>query len=697
MKKDRALLFTAISFLVILLLAYANHFDNSFHFDDSHTIVDNVHIRTLKNIPDFFHDPTMFSVSTNHQSIRPLVTTTLAIDYWLAGGLHPWMFHLSTFLWHIGLAIMLYFMYKQLISKTIDHKWVPYIAVIGAGWFAIHTVMAETINYVISRSDVLSTFFITASFLMYVAYPQKRKYLIYVLLAIIGIFAKETIPMLVILLFAYIILFEEKMSLSDIYKKGGIVKIGRTVGKLLPLIILVAVVQVYVLSRTAEAPQLQNIPTSTLGEGESIFNRPFGILSQVSDMITDPNRLLTQFYVWFHYFRSFFLPYGLSADTDLGIIHNSYDDRLLIGVLFVVALIIAIFKTSKKTETKPIAFGLIWFVASLLPTSLVPLSEVMNDHRMYFAFVGLALSVVSALGLFVIKRETFFKSQKNYRILFASVCFIMGFHAYGVVKRNQVWDTEKSLWKDVTEKSPNNGRGWMNYGNTLMAEADFTGAIESFKKAEKTTPYYNILFINYGIAYGAIGKHEEAISSYEKGIKYAPNNYLGYVHYARYLLKKGEIMKAKELIQKAVVLNDTSQKVLETAMRVYQVLGMWEELEIIAKRSLELLPNDPKALAYLESAQKKEVIKGSTNVSDLINLSLSQYNNRDYQASIATCEKALKIDPNSANAYNNICAAYNMMQQWEKALEACKKAVELDPNHPNAAANLRWSESELNK
>ncbi|MCH5718094.1 hypothetical protein [Niabella hibiscisoli] len=144
--------------LGILILAYANHFNNGFHFDDSHTIVENVNIRTLENIPRFFTDATLFSVSQNHRGLRPLVTTSLAIDYWIAGGLNPWMFQLSTFLWHIGLCVMLFFMYRQLLLKTNSHKWISFIALFGAGWFGIHTVGAETLNYIISRSDVLSTF-----------------------------------------------------------------------------------------------------------------------------------------------------------------------------------------------------------------------------------------------------------------------------------------------------------------------------------------------------------------------------------------------------------------------------------------------------------------------------------------------------------------------------------------------------------
>ena len=140
------------------MLAYSNHFNNDFHFDDSHTIVNNVHIRKLSNIPKFFTNPQMFSASPAHWGLRPVVTTTLAIDYWIAGVLKPFYFHLSTFLWHILLCVLLFFVYKKLLSNTLQSKWINYAGILAAGWFAIHTANAETLNYIISRSDVISTF-----------------------------------------------------------------------------------------------------------------------------------------------------------------------------------------------------------------------------------------------------------------------------------------------------------------------------------------------------------------------------------------------------------------------------------------------------------------------------------------------------------------------------------------------------------
>jgi len=38
----------------IEILAYVNHFDNGFHFDDGHTIEDNPYIKSIKNVPLFF-------------------------------------------------------------------------------------------------------------------------------------------------------------------------------------------------------------------------------------------------------------------------------------------------------------------------------------------------------------------------------------------------------------------------------------------------------------------------------------------------------------------------------------------------------------------------------------------------------------------------------------------------------------------
>jgi len=141
--------------------------------------------------------------------LRPLVSVSIAIDYWMAGSLDPFYFHLSTFIWFVFTAIILFFVYKKILNQAVQNEWTSYCALLLAAWFALHTANAETINYIISRSDVLSTFFILASFAIFILAPQKRKYFFYIIPAVLGVFTKETVLALVIILFFYINLFEK--------------------------------------------------------------------------------------------------------------------------------------------------------------------------------------------------------------------------------------------------------------------------------------------------------------------------------------------------------------------------------------------------------------------------------------------------------------------------------------------------------
>ena len=61
---------------LVVLAAYANHFQNDFHFDDIQTVVANPYIRDLANIPRFFKDATLFSAQVGGQNWRPIVSTS---------------------------------------------------------------------------------------------------------------------------------------------------------------------------------------------------------------------------------------------------------------------------------------------------------------------------------------------------------------------------------------------------------------------------------------------------------------------------------------------------------------------------------------------------------------------------------------------------------------------------------------------
>ena len=141
--------------LVALIATYSNHFRNEFHFDDSHAIQNNLYIRSVRNISRFFTDPRTFSALPANQSYRPLVTTTLAIDYRLAKGLNPWMFHVTSFvLFALQCAAMLW-LFRGLLDRARPHPSNRWVALFAVGLYAFHAANAETINYIIQRGEIL--------------------------------------------------------------------------------------------------------------------------------------------------------------------------------------------------------------------------------------------------------------------------------------------------------------------------------------------------------------------------------------------------------------------------------------------------------------------------------------------------------------------------------------------------------------
>ena len=675
---NKNIYYLALGAFVLLLVAYANHFNNGFHFDDSHAIVTNTYIRDLKNIPAFFSDPKMFSSEPTHWGLRSLVTTTLAIDYWLGGGLYPFYFQLDTFAWHIALCILLYFVYKTLMRRSFQDKWATYLGFAAAAWYALHVVNGETLNYIISRSDVLSTFMIVLSFLIYINWPAKRKYFLYIIPAFLGVFAKETVLCLVIILFFYILLFEKELSFGDLFKPKNFKTILRVIWLILPLLIVVAVTQVYALTRIKSVPGISN-----------------PLLPYI----------LTQSYVWVHYFISFFLPFNLTADSDWGVIHNAFDERILIGCIFVVFLLITIIRTSVKAETRPIAFGLIWFSVALLPTSLAPFAEVTNDHRMYFPFIGLMLSVVTYAGLLIKRYNHVFENKRYFSYLFALLFCILGLNAFGIYNRNKVWHDEESLWQDVSVKSPLNGRGLMNYGLALMDKGKYALAETEFKEAAKLVPTYSYLYINMGVLCGIEHRNNDAEQNFKAAIALAPNDFASYTFYARFLLDIGKTADAQVMAEKALQLNSGSEMALGLLLKIYNQLEKWDLLGKTAKQYLAIIPGDKFARQCLQASQTHEkVVVNNVNTvtkpvtaEDYLNQSLNYYNQGDYNKCIEASNQALKLKPGYADAWNNIGAAYIKLSQWDKAIEACKKALAFNPGHILASNNLKFAQSRQKK
>ncbi|MBL4586669.1 MAG: hypothetical protein JKX84_06405, partial [Flavobacteriales bacterium] len=196
------------AFLAIALTAvYWNHFDNGFHFDDSHTIVNNGFIKDISNLPLIFKNAKTTSSLPTNQAYRPMITSLNAIDFWLAGSLNQKVFHWHIYLEFLVLLLLLYFFFLKTFEKASGQKH-HFVALLATAFFAFHTATAETINYIIARSDGFSTLMVLAGMLLYMNGKGWKKQL-GLIPFIIGCLAKPTTLMLAPILFLFDLLLEQ--------------------------------------------------------------------------------------------------------------------------------------------------------------------------------------------------------------------------------------------------------------------------------------------------------------------------------------------------------------------------------------------------------------------------------------------------------------------------------------------------------
>ena len=310
-----------------------------------------------------------------------------------------------------------------------------------------------------------------------------------------------------------------------------------------------------------------------------------------------------------------------------------------------------------------------WFFIALLPTSSIfPFAEVLNDHRVFFPYIGLCISAVWGIALLIIKnKEKIFSSNSlSAAIIIFPLLFLVA-HSFGVRTRNKVWSSGETLWHDVTIKSPNNPRGLMNYGNVLMSQAKWDEALDHFNRAKQIWPQYSYIYVNIGVLYGATNHPAEAENNFKFALQLNPNNPGSYFYYAKWLKGQGRIAEAKKLVSDGLKISSNSVELLN-----------------LQKELLTLTEINPQTITSGNNSELDKAIIIATNnptPQNYLTLSGEFFNSGKYEKCIEAAEEALKINQKYDLAYNNICAAYNALQMWDKAIEAGEKGLKINPGN----------------
>jgi Flp pilus assembly protein TadD len=240
----------------------------------------------------------------------------------------------------------------------------------------------------------------------------------------------------------------------------------------------------------------------------------------------------------------------------------------------------------------------------------------------------------------------------------------------------------------------------MEQGLVYMSKGKNMKALEYFRKARELNPTEYLIEVNFGIALNELDRWTQAERHFMRAIELNPRSSNSYVPFARSLLGRNRVDDASKLLEQALELNLASAEIYRLILPIYLNREEYARTAKVLELAQDLLVTDPQ-LQFFEKLSKSRTKLAvpygprSDDAGGWMNYSLDLYGVGAFEQSIMASTEVLRYQPNSANAYNNIAAAYNNLSQFDLAASAAKRALELGPGFERASGNLKFSETKL--
>lgn len=440
-----------------------------FAFDDRTSVATNRRVHDLASFAAGFD-------LRDGLSSRPLTDLTYAVDA-ERGRLHPRAFHETNLALHLATVLLVFAFTRALLRRAGMGDAATWSAVAVSALFGLHPIQSQAVCYVSQRAEILAAVLGLAALLLFLAAERASRARRVVALGVAGLacqllaLAAKVIAIAVPALYLLVILwFPHAAEESAVGDAGAARSAWRRRAALLGASLALSLAQAIAFLR------------SMGGSQEVGFQIP-GL---------DPwHYLLTQARVVPLYLRLLAWPSGLNIDHDVRPSVGLLDPATtLAGALFLLALsgaAVAVLVVSRRRPSDgPAAraasvasFGVAWFFVALAPTSsLLPLSDVVMEHRVYLASWG--FFVAAAVGLATIAGRL--PTGRRWILVGVPVVVAVALGAL-LHARATLWGDPISLWRDAAAKSPLRSRPHLNIAYDLQKRGDLESALASYRRA----------------------------------------------------------------------------------------------------------------------------------------------------------------------------------------------------------------------
>ena len=442
-------------------------------------------------------------------------------------GSNPFLFHLTSVLFHIATAVLILYLMRRFFSDKI--------AFILSLIFLVHPAAVEAVCFASSLQEILFTF--TGLLALYSLARQKNISTSHIIVAIslstLALLMKETGIVFFPLIFFYLFIFHRKNSsalvlfgafstvilFTYVFGRWGGAGSGMEAGGLFPIM------------RVPFTTRMMNIPMIIL-----------------------------------YYIRTFLFPFNLGIAQHWvvrSINTKEFWMPLCVDIFFVCTAFIYMLNrenyrldsrlrgndnriSSEQAQRRSgiFLFFFLWFLIGLLPhLQIIAINMTVAERWLYFPMIGMLGMIGAIVESIKFKAESL--KLKVILICIVSLFFVRSF------ARTLDWRNGLALYGSTI--SPTSSFDMQNnMGVELFRVGKYDEAKKYFEKSVKLAPYWWVNWNNLGAAYEREQNYAKAQEYYEKSVKNGDYQ-LAYENLAKILVMQGaDKQNAKAFLQKAL-------------------------------------------------------------------------------------------------------------------------------------------------
>ncbi len=405
---------------------------------------------------------------------RPLLNVSFWLNYQLSG-VDTVSYHVANAALHLVTGLLVFLMLRKLVERAGEAGAKrDLLAAFGAGWFLFHPLQTESVAYVASRSDVLSTLLSYLALLVFLhrqsrAIGVAKAGLVLFLFVCAGLTKQQAIVLPALFL------------LADYYWNPGFTLEGiRRNWRLHGPVIVGGIIGTVFVFRTLSQ-----------GSSAGFHVKEF----------TWYEYFYTQCRAFWLYVRLLVLPVGQNADPEFAISRSLADAGAAAGLAGILVLLGTAWWFRRRFALG--SFGLLVFVICLMPTSsFIPILDPIAERRLYFPMLGFILVVLEGARRLKVERNALAGGM-------AAVLLLLGWLTYS---RAEVWGSAFALWQDTAAKSPGKVRPRFQLAYAYFREQRCAEASREFAHAARLGPPDATLLVDWGLSLDCEGKLEQALA-----------------------------------------------------------------------------------------------------------------------------------------------------------------------------------------